>query len=133
VKLLEILQKPSQFRRFLVAGALNTVASYITYLWMLLHMRYEFAYTLSTALAILCSYALNTYFVFRTSWCWRKLVQFPSVYFVQYVTGLAAMWVLVDGFGVDDRIAPWFVIAAQVPLTYVLSRRILAPHQESLP
>lgn len=115
-----------EFRRFLIAGAINTVASYLVYLALLEVVRYEVSYTLSTVVGIVTAYALSTYYVFRTKWSWGKMLKFPWIYLVQYVTGMALMWVFVEQMNVDDRIAPWLVVALQVPLTFVMSRMIVA-------
>lgn len=115
-----------EFGRFLASGAAQTVASYLLYLALLAFTHYQVAYTLSFAAGIVMAYALNTYYVFRTPWSWKSFLQFPSVYVVQYLTGIALMWLLVDRLGVDDRIAPWLIVVAQIPLTFLLSRRIIA-------
>jgi putative flippase GtrA len=115
-----------EFRRFIVAGVINTLSSYAVYLGLLQFVSYEVAYTLSTVTGVLLAYALSTKYVFRSTWSWSKLVRFPGVYVVQYVTGMALMWLLVEKLGVDDRLAPWVVLAIQVPPTFYLSRRIVA-------
>lgn len=113
------------FVRFLVWGAINTVASYVVYLWLLSFMTYRFAYTIAFAIGILVSYAVNTRFVFRGSWAWSRAARFPAVYLAQYLAGMALLWILVGHLGVDDRLAPLLVIAVCVPLTYFMSKAII--------
>ena len=127
----DAIRYPSpEFRRFLVAGTANTIASYFVYLALLLVVSYEISYTLSTVIAILTAYALNTYYVFRTTWSWKKLFRFPGVYAVQYVTGMALMWLFVERMGIDERLAPWLVVALQVPFTFYMSKMVLATRAE---
>ena len=114
-----------EFIRFLISGATQTLASYLLYLALLQFTHYQVAYTLSFIAGIFMAFALNTYYVFRTSWSWKALVQFPGVYVFQYVTGIALMWALVDRMGMDERIAPWVIVAVQVPLTFLLTKRII--------
>jgi putative flippase GtrA len=114
-----------EFSRFLISGGTNTVATYILYLWLLLFTGYEIAYTVSFVAGIVLAYALGTYFVFRTQWSWKKFAQFPLVYILQYGAGMSMMWLLVERMGMDDRIAPLIIIVVLIPLTFVLTRKII--------
>ena len=115
----------TEFARFLVAGTTQTVASYLLYLGLLLFTSYSIAYTVSFVVGVFLAYVLQTYYAFRVPWSWRSFFQFPSVYLLQYVTGMALMWFLVEQMGMDSRIAPWLIVAIQVPFTFLLSRRIV--------
>ena len=88
-------------------------------------MPYKYAYSLSYVSGILISYTLNTVFVFREFWTWRKLFKFPIVYFVQYVFGLFLITVLVDSLNVDIRLAPLLIVIISIPITYFLSKLII--------
>jgi putative flippase GtrA len=117
----------SEFVRFLIAGTANTLLIYLLYLLLLLVANYETAYSVSYLAGIILAYWLATRYVFRTAWSWRQFVRFPSVYLVQYLSGLALMLLFVEYFAIDARIAPWIIVAVQVPMTFLLSKRIVTP------
>lgn len=110
---------------FLVVGGINTIATYCIYLLLLGMTAYWLAYTLSYAFGIVSSYALNTIFVFRAKWSWRRLAAFPLVYAIQYGLGLISLGLLVEVFGLSEKIAPLLVIMITIPLTFIASRRII--------
>ena len=111
--------------RFLVVGAINTLVGYLLYLAALTVLPYTVAYTAAYALAILSSYALNTYFVFRARWDWRRLLAFPLVYLIQYAASLAFLSLLVERLSVSEKIAPLLVVVVIVPITFFASRYVL--------
>jgi len=117
----------SEFVRFLIAGTANTLLIYLLYLLLLLVANYETAYSVSYLAGIVLAYWLATRYVFRTAWSYRQFVRFPSVYLVQYLSGLALMLLFVEYFAIDERIAPWIIAAVQVPMTFLLSKRIVTP------
>jgi putative flippase GtrA len=114
-----------QFTRFLVAGAINTVASYAVFLALLEVMSYLAAYTISYVFGVVISYYLLTSFVFRTPRRVVTALRFPLVYIAQYLIGTAVMVVLVETWGVRAPIAAIAAIVASVPVSFLLSRTIL--------
>lgn len=112
--------------RFLAGGALNTGSTFVLYWLLLLVVEYRIAYAISFVSGILLSYVINTKFVFRTEYSLRKVVLFPLVYLVTYFAGAVVLDVAVSRFGVDARIAPFISICATLPLTYLLSKLVLA-------
>ena len=113
--------------RFIVTGGLNTLFSYFLYLLLVLLMPYKIAYTASFIVAVIVSYTMNTFFVFRQPWRWKKLLQFPAVYLVQYITGLFLLALLIDRFNVDKKTAPLINVVLLLPLTFLLSKWIVKP------
>lgn len=111
--------------RFLVVGVINTLVGYLLYLAALTVLPYRVAYTAAYALAILSSYALNTYFVFRARWDWRRLLAFPLVYLTQYAASLACLSLLVERLSISEKIAPLVVVLVIIPITYFASRYVL--------
>jgi len=111
-------------------GGLNTVLSYLIYLIFVYFISYLIAYTIAFALSIVISYSLNTYYVFNAPWRWRKLVQFPIVYLVQYIASILLMSLLIEYMAVDERVAPLVVVVLVLPITYVLSKWVI---QEKMP
>jgi len=115
-----------QFARFVICGVINTLTTYLIYLICLYAVRYSMAYTLSFASGIFISYYLNSRYVFREELSWRKALKYPLVYLVQYLLGISSLYLLVELAGVSEVIAPIFVVLITVPVTFLLSRRIIA-------
>jgi len=114
-----------QFARFLVAGAINTVASYAVFLVLLEVMSYLAAYTISYVFGVVISYLLLTSFVFRTPRRVVTALRFPLVYIAQYLVGTAVMVLLVETWGVRAPVAAIAAIVASIPVSFLLSRTIL--------
>jgi putative flippase GtrA len=112
----------SEVLRYLVAGGINTAASYALYFLLLLVVRYVFAYSVAFAAGIALSYWLNARFVFRAPTSWKSALRFPLVYVTQYVAGLATIALLVEGLKAPPALAALVVLVATVPLGFVLTR-----------
>jgi len=111
--------------KFIIVGGLNTGAAYLFYLFFLIFSPYILAYSLSFILSTFISYFLYTYWVFKRSWSWKKLIQFPFVYLVQYFVGLLFLSLLIEYFTINDKLAPILVMILLVPLTYFLTKKII--------
>lgn len=111
--------------RFLIGGGLNTLLSYAIYWLLLPWLSYPFAYTLSYAAAILTGFAINTWFVFRTPWSWRKLAAFPLVQLLNYLLGLGAVTACIRYVGIDVRMAPVLATLIVLPVNFLLTRGLL--------
>lgn len=122
-----ILARPFRLEivRFVVAGGINTALTLALY-WLLLEwLEYRLAYTASFAAGVISGFALNTYVVFRVRWSWMRLMAFPSVHFVNYVAGLAIVWLGVRVLGIDERIAPVVAAVAIIPLNFLMTRFVV--------
>ncbi|HEY6943234.1 GtrA family protein [Dokdonella sp.] len=111
--------------RFLAGGASTTAVSYAVYLGLLARMPYVAAYSIAYAVGIAWSYFANTWFVFRERASIGRALAFPLVYLVQYLVGSLLLFVLVDGLHVPAAFGPLVVVVLTLPLTYLLSRRII--------
>lgn len=115
----------SESVRFLIAGAINTVTSYVIYLALLHAIGYLPAYSAGYAAGVVVSYFLNTRFVFRTAPRLSSFVRFPLVYVAQYLLGGLLLWLGVDVLGIPRELALAFSIAVTVPFTFFASRFVL--------
>lgn len=111
--------------RFLLAGALNTLATYAVYLLLLSVLGYTLAYSVAFIIGILIAYAMNSRYVFRVATSLRTFALFPLVYGAQYLVGVAALRIAVIEFGVPQKYALVASIAVTVPMTFLLSRLLL--------
>lgn len=130
--LLDSLQpRTGEVARFVLAGAANTGVTYLLYQALLAWIRYEFAYAIAYVIGIGISYIVNSIFVFRQPLAWRAAMAFPLVYAVQLVLGSAMLKVLVDGLRVAEQYAPLLVVALMLPITFLLSRKLVVGKKES--
>jgi putative flippase GtrA len=121
----------SEFVRFVIAGAINTAATYLLYLVLLYVVPYILAYTISYVCGIVISCCLNAWFVFRRKITLAVALPYPAVYVLQYVLGVALLTLLVGHMGMNPRIAPVVVILCTVPATFLLTRFIFRRGSES--
>ncbi|ORL73280.1 sugar transferase [Prescottella equi] len=114
--------------RFGVVGVVNTGVYYALYLVFNTVMPYLAAHLLAIAISMVGSFFLNCYWTFRTRPTWRKFALFPLTNATNYIVTTVGMVLLVTFLGMDDRIAPLIAAVAAIPVTFLLSRRILT-HQ----
>lgn len=122
-----ILARPFRLEifRFIIAGGLNTLLTLALYWLLLAWVEYWLAYTASFMAGIVSGFALNTYVVFRVPWSWVRLLAFPSVHAVNYVVGLAIVWLSIRIFGIDERVAPVVAAVAIIPLNFLMTRFVI--------
>lgn len=111
--------------RFLIAGGSNTVLAWLIYLLLLRWFRYEAAYVAAYVSSIGTSYLLSARFVFRQHLRWRAALLFPLVYAAQLAVGFVLLRVLVERLDVPQAFAPLLVVLLTLPITFLLSRRIV--------
>lgn len=112
------------FVRFLIAGGFNTAMTYLLYLILLTVVSYQVSYTIAYVLGILLAFGLNRFFVFKTHRGVQSVLIFPFVYLIQYTVSIYVLWLWVEHYGLNDKLAPLAAIIITVPLTYLLSRLI---------
>jgi len=112
------------FPRYLAAGVLNTVLTYLLYLGLLLLMPYIWAYSLTYIAGIASGYTLNAKWVFKKAPNIRSAMAYPLSYAVNYILGISLLWVLVEIVDIPSEVAPLVVIVISVPLMYILTKFI---------
>ncbi|MFZ2314363.1 MAG: GtrA family protein [Gammaproteobacteria bacterium] len=118
-----------RFAYYLVGGCFNTAVTYAIYFSLLHFFPYYTAYTITYIVGILISYYINSVFVFNNSLSLKKMMQFPSVYLVQYFLGVASLYIFVDQMRINANAALLLVIIISVPITYLLSGYILKEYK----
>jgi putative flippase GtrA len=111
--------------RFLGVGATNTIVTYLLYLLLLHVLSYRVAYSTTFAIGIVLAYTLNTRYVFRGTWQWKRLAAYPLVYVVQYVLGLFLLTLLVERGWANEQLAPLVVVVLSLPVVFIMSRLII--------
>ncbi|MNI85331.1 GtrA-like protein [compost metagenome] len=114
-----------EFFKFIISGVLNTIATYLIYLLLLVFLEYSLAYTVSYLSGIFISYCLNTLFVFKEKISLKTFLKYPIVYVVQYVINLIMIFILVEHLGFSEQIVPLIVVVTTIPITFLLSKIII--------
>lgn len=111
--------------RFGVVGVINTCVYFGLYLLFRTIVPYLVAHLIAIALSMVVSFFLNCYWTFQTQPTWRKFLVFPLTNATNYIVSTVGVVVLVSVVGVNEVIAPLIAAFAAIPVTFVLSRRIL--------
>ncbi|NEK85365.1 GtrA family protein [Blastococcus saxobsidens] len=119
--------------RFAVVGVVNTGVYYGTYLLLSTVSHYLVAHLVAILVAMVGSFLLNCYWTFRTRPTWRKLALFPLTNATNYVMTTVGVVVLVEWVAVDERLAPLIAAVAAIPVTFLLSRRLLTGRPATAP
>lgn len=122
-----------EFLRFLLAGALNTALTYAIYLLAILVVGYQVAYAIAFLAGIFISYWLSLRYVFRQAGSLKKLARYPLVYLAQYAAGAIILELLVRDAVVSVPLAPLVVVVLTLPLTFMLSKFVLAGDKRGQP
>jgi putative flippase GtrA len=118
---------------FAVIGVVNTGTYYGPYLLLLTYVPYLAAHVLATLLSLTGSFFLNARFTYRTRPTWRKFLLFPLTNAANFLVTTVGVYVLVDLLHVDSRYAPLLASLAAIPVTFLVSRRIMLPKAGKAP
>lgn len=111
--------------RYLIAGATNTLVTYVIYLLLLTHFDYKISYLVSYVFGVFLAYLLNLKYVFKAEHTLAKILLYPIIYIILYFTGITVLWISVHYLSVPEEFALIFGIAVNVPLGYILNRVLL--------
>lgn len=111
--------------RFAVVGVLNTSVYYGVYLLFRPLVGYLAAHLVGILVAMVGSFFLNCLWTFRTRPTWRKFAMFPLTNATNYVITTVGVVLLVQVMDVSEVVAPLIAAAAAIPVTFLLSRRLL--------
>ncbi|MFF4507243.1 GtrA family protein [Streptomyces sp. NPDC001401] len=124
---------PRQMLTFAVIGVVNTGTYYGPYLVFLTRFPYLVAHILATAISMTGSFFLNARFTYRTRPTLRKFLLFPLTNAANFLSTTAGVYVLVDLLHFSSRFAPLLASLAAIPVTFVVSRRIMLPKADPAP
>ena len=122
----------AQFVRYLVAGALNTMLTWLLFVALSQWINYLLAYGIVFVLGVALSYVLQSVWVFRSKMQWASLLRFKMAYLANLCVGLLLLKLLVANSALSPAHAAIVVVAVQVPISFLLSRfsllRPATPH-----
>ncbi|MFG3204498.1 GtrA family protein [Streptomyces sp. NPDC048192] len=121
-----------QMAVFAVVGGVNTATYYGLYLLFLAFLPYLAAHVLAFLLSMVGSFFLNARFTYRTRPTWRKFLLFPLTNLTNFLITTAGVYVIVDVLHAGSRFAPLLASAAAIPVTFLLSRRIMLPGPDTV-
>ena len=113
-----------QGARFILFGALNTLATYALYCVLVAFIAPQPAYAIVFVLGIALAYALNSRYVFATPIRMGTAALYPLVYITQYGANALLIEVL-SGAGLGPRAALAAALVIVTPLSFVLNRLML--------
>jgi putative flippase GtrA len=115
------------FLRFAVVGGANTLASLVVYWLALPFMHPQAAYAASFVFGVVLGYLLHTRYAFRARRGWRSFAAWPLVCLAGWAVGASVLELAIGPLGIDPRLAPFLSVAASMPVTFLLGRRVLRP------
>ena len=110
--------------RFGIVGTTAMLVHYGVYYLLLPHTDKNVAYSLGYLISFMANFMLSSYFTFRVSPSWLRLVRFAGSHTVNYLLHM----VLFNAFcyvGIPPRLAPLPVYAIAVPINFLLVRYAL--------
>lgn len=113
------------FVRFVATGGTNTLACLVVYWLLLPWLPPQGAYALSFVVGVCLGYLLHARFVFRARPGWRSFAAWPLVCLAGWAVGATALEIAIGPLGLDPRVAPLLSVAAGMPVTFLLGRRVL--------
>lgn len=122
----------TEFTRFVFVGVVNTLSYYSIYLF--LHNVLDWAYMLSHVIGFLISlnisFFLNTYVTYRVKPTLKKYLYFPLTQVVNMSVSTFLIFIFVEFLHINSNIAPFAAVIFTIPVTFVVSGKILkAPVQ----
>ncbi|MGW5428604.1 GtrA family protein [Streptomyces sp. NPDC004059] len=122
-----------QILTFAAVGVINTATYYCLYLLFLNWLPYLFAHVIAFVTSMVGSFFLNARFTYRTRPTWRKFLLFPLTNVTNFLVTTSGVYVIVDVLHAGSRFAPLLASAAAIPVTFVVSRRVMLPRQVARP
>ena len=119
--------KPTNFVgdavRFLFAGGLNTLLSYLVYLLLNMVVSYQVAYALSWLFGLLFIVIFYPSKVFIGSEnSWKKIALLVLQYVFVFVCGLQCLMLMVSYLGLSEALAALFTMVFTTGLNFILMR-----------
>jgi putative flippase GtrA len=114
-----------QFFLYCLCGGMGVSTDYLVYYLSYSHgLWYQGANGLGYLAGTLVSFALNRVFTFGLrDRVWQRLALFLGVAAVGFGASALALWALVQGLGLDPRVAKLLTLPMVVVLQFLLNRR----------
>ena len=110
--------------KFFCNGVSTTLFTYAIYLFALLLVSFEFAFTISFVLGIIISYLTNSKFIFRAKSSFSTFVRFIFLSVSIYTVSLFGLRFLVNDLDVSNLVAPILTNFLIAPINFFITRMI---------
>lgn len=125
---MSIQRRWHELARFLVAGGINTVGTYVLYLLLLQAFSYMIAFTISFAAGVCFGFVLNRHFVFSSDVSWRSFLLYAALLISSYVFNALLIRIAVNNVGLAASMAPLPIIPLSAAYSYLGSCLIFRQH-----
>lgn len=113
----------SRLLRFLITGAINTIASYIIFviLFFIIQQK-EITVTLAFIIGVLFNYKTISTFVFADAND-RRFILFILVYVLTYILNLIHLWITVDIYGMNVYLSQFLTLSYLPFISFYLNKK----------
>lgn len=116
-----------QLVKFCAVGTANTAFYYATYRLFLQALPYMAAHVVAWCCAIIFSFFLNCYVTFKVAPTWKRFLIFPSTTLANFVVTTVGAYILIEWLSVPATYGTLIASLIAIPLTFILTRLVLAP------
>ncbi|GGI42641.1 GtrA family protein [Mammaliicoccus stepanovicii] len=126
-------KRHGEFFRFIIVGGINTINYYWIYLVLLelIKLNYLFSHVFAFCLSFVISYYLNCYVVYHVKPTLKKFIQFPLTQIVNIGLQTLLLFIFVEWFNLREVFAPFLGLIITVPITFIISKRILKANEHT--
>lgn len=113
-----------QFIKFSIVGLSNTVISLAVYYALLwLGSNYFIANTIAWIVSVFNAFYWNNKYVFKNGNSYIKaLIRTYMSYGVSFILGSSILVILIEYFGVSEKLAPILVLVITIPLNFLMNK-----------
>lgn len=122
-----------EYIKFIIVGVLNTGHYYLWYLllYTVCEWPYLFSHIVATFNSMIGSYFMNVYFTYEEKPSWKSFLLFPLTQVTNIVIQTIGMFVFVEWLFVSPYFAPIATVLISIPITFVVTRRIIRVSKEA--
>lgn len=120
-------QYNTEFTRFMLVGGINSLNYYVVYMVCIhvLSIHYFIGHILGYTVSLIGSFFLNVYFTYRVKPTWRKFLIFPLSQSVNIIASTIFLLTFIEWFNIDRSLAPVFAVLLMIPVTFLITGKIL--------
>ena len=113
-----------QFIKFAIVGLSNTAISLVVYYALLwLGSNYFIANTVAWIVSVFNAFYWNNKYVFKNGNSYIKaLIRTYMSYGVSFLLGSTILVILIEYFGVSEKLAPILVLVITIPLNFLMNK-----------
>ena len=114
----------SKFRKYIIGGILNTLITYLVYIFLLIFFSYLIAFTASFFSGIIFSYFINSRLVFEQKLYLKGAIVYPMVYLFYYILNIGFLYVFIEVASLPEEVGPILVLPIVVPIMFLINKKL---------